>query len=401
MPRLGSIFRTALPFALTLACVGCHKDRSPPDQPSLPPHPPRLSGSLSPAVPSGVPKDLARLLGDSGAGHNSRGKKLAEKEIARIRERDLTLKPRSTPEQRIAFGRGALAQLTDDALVVRSMKSWKERARVTMAAPRSVIVLADGSFLALSAASSYRLPPGKKSAEMHPRVTLFPGSVAFADRRVKNHFWVLHAFDQTLYQYQLESAIGSLMGMGDFVELRGFDHEAFTALKDGSFLYTTKHGLSRFYPKGKQFDMKAPPGKGKVWRLLTTKRIDRVWIARGDGELLLAQLGKELRIVRKIELPAKLFDIASNDAYLAALRVEQPDGGPRNWKLAVYDAKGKQRFQATLPPESKPPAGEDWVRAVTQNRSVVLAAHAPLVAVGGPGALMVWNIKTKKQVYSP
>jgi len=381
--------------------LGCHDNKSPPGKPSLPRRGPRLSGSLSPAVPSGLPKDLARLLADGGARRGGAAKKLAEKEIARIRERDLALTPRSVPAQRIAFGRSALGQLTNGGLVVRSTKSWKERARVAMRAPRRLIVLADGSFLALSAASTYRLEPGKKSAEIHPRVTLFPGSVAFADRRNRQHFWLVHSFDETLYQYQLESAIGSLLGMGDFVELKGFDHQAFAALKDGSFLYTTKDGFRRFYPKGKQSDMKAPPGEGKVWRLLTTKRLDRVWIARGDGELMLAQLGPEMRDVKKIELPATLFDIASNNSYLAALRVEQPDGGPRQWKLAVYDADGKQLFAATLPPEPAPPAGENWVQAVTRNRSVVLAPRAPLVAVGGPGALMVWNIKTKKQVLSP
>ncbi len=389
-----------LPIALALLAAGC-KDRNPPGQPPLPARPPRLSGSLSPAVPSGVPKDLARLLADAGAHRDSAAKKAAEKEIARIRERELTLTPRNVPEQRVAFARSTLGQLTSDALVVLDTKSWKERARVSVVGPRSLVVLADGSYLALSAAESYVLAPGKKTPDDHPRVTMFPGSVAFPDRRNNQHFWVLHPFDETLYQYQLETSIASMMGMGDFVELKDFDHQAFAALKDGSFLYTTKQGLRRFYPKGKQLDMKAPPGEGKVWRLLTTKRIDEVWIARGDGELMLAQLGAELRIKKKIELPAKLFDIDSNDNYLATLRVERPDGGPRQWKLAVYDGDGRERLSETLPPEQPPPPGEDWVQAVTRNRSVVLAAHAPLVAVGGPGAVAVWNIKTGKQVLSP
>lgn len=349
-------------------------------------------------MPSGVPKDLARLLRD--AGPRKRGDKLVQKEIARIRERKLLLAPRRVPEQRIQFGRSRLGQLTDRALVVRDAKDFHERAKVTIADPRRLIVLADRSFLALGATASYRLRPGKKHADTLPRVTLFPSSVAIADRADSNRLWVLHGFDETLYQYQLEKTIGSMMGMGDFIELKGFNHEALGALKDGSFLYTTKNGFTRFYAKGKPHELAALPGKGKVWRLLTTKRLDRVWVARGNGELVLAQLGATLHVVRTIKLSPMLFDIASNDSYLAALRVEQADGGARSWQLVVYDADGKQRLAATLPPEATPPPGEDWVRAVTRNRSVSLAPHAPLVAVGGPGALWVWNVKTGRRVFS-
>lgn len=389
-----------LPLLALAAIAGCH-DKGPPDKPGLPPRSPRLSGSLSPAVPSGLPPDLAKLLADGGARHDGGADKLAQKEIERIREHKLTLTARNVPEQRIAFGRSSLGQLTSDALIVRDDKTWKERAKVTITDPRRLLVLAGGGYLALSGSSSYLLAPGAKHAEPHPRVTLFPGSVAFAERSNKNHFWVLHSFDETLYQYQLDTAIGSMMGMGDFVELKGFDHRAMVGLKDGSFLYTTQKGFRRFYPKGKRIDMKALPGEGKVWRLLTTKRLDRVWIAQGDGEVVLAQLGPQLRQIRKIQLPATLFDIASSDSYLAALRVEQPKDGKRRWQLVVYDADGKQLLQVKLPAGAPPPPGEDWVRAVTRDRSVVLARRAPLVAVGGPGRVAVWNIKTGKQVLSP
>lgn len=391
--------RTAALLLGALLAGACHNDRTPPDKP--PRRSPLLSGSLSPAVPSDLPPDLARLLRDGGNARRKKADKLAEKEIAGIREHELTLTRRRVPEQRIAFGRSSLGQLTNDALVVRGDKSFKKRAKVTIAEPRRLIVLADGSFLALGATGSYRLAPGRKKAKQLPRVTLFPSSVVFADRRDDNRLWVLHGFDETLYQYQLDKTVGSMMGMGDFVELKGFDHEAFAALKDGSFLYTTQHGFSRFYPKGKHFDLKALPGKGKVWRVLPTKRIDRVWVARDNGEVILAQLGSDLHVVRKIKLPPMLFDIASNDSYLAVLRVEQPDGGARHWQLAVYGADGTQRLAATLPPEPAPPPGEDWVRAVTRDRSVKLALHAPLVAVGGPSTVLVWNIKSGKKVLPP
>ena len=52
--------------------------------------------------------------------------------------------------------------------------------------------------------------------------------------------------------------------------------------------------------------MKAPPGKGKVWRLLTTKRLDRVWVARGNGELVLAQLGASAARRAEDRVPAML-----------------------------------------------------------------------------------------------
>jgi hypothetical protein len=114
-------------------------------------------------------------------------------------------------------------------------------------------------------------------------------------------------------------------------------------------------------------------------------------------------------VKKTLELPGT-FDVATNDTEVALLRLEASTPGrdapadagppPRSWKLVVLDADGKEQMSSELPLDPAT-AAEDWVREITKNRAVVLSPSQPLVAVGGPSWLGVWNYKTKEQVLAP
>jgi hypothetical protein len=62
--------------------------------------------------------------------------------------------------------------------------------------------------------------------------------------------------------------------------------------------------------------------------------------------------------------------------------------------LRVYDYDGNGVFERALPAPSGYSAGEDWVDRVTRDEAVALSASAPFAAVGGPGRLQVYDVKT-------
>jgi hypothetical protein len=378
--RARSVALVTLAFALAGAC----DKKGPPDEPPPPERPPRIQSSR--------PENLA--LGDAGADADASAAAAA---VAELRRTKLELSPRRTPAERIVFARKRFAQLGDDALIVHDVTGFGEIVRVPLKEPRRVVELADGSLLAAGAESVARLDQREKTPQMFGRIPLFAESLMFGDRRDEYRLWVLHAFGSLLYQYAVGGDAGSVETL-EFLDLEGFDQRAFCALKDGSFLYTAGDKLKRFFHGGKRWELTLTEGP-EVWRLLTTRRIDQVWLARSDGRFELTQISAEgARLVRFIELK-DAFDVASNDQEIAAVHVRQQPGKSRVWQLVIYDLQGKQRFVRELPPDPKLNASDDWVKLVTRDKTLALSQHAPLVAVGGPSWVSVWNTKTGTQVH--
>jgi hypothetical protein len=372
--------------AVLLIAAGCERE-GPPREPPAPAQPRDESRAV---------EQLQRLLGDASldAGDAS----AAASAVSELRKGKLELAPRQSAAERLAFGKGRLAQLGEDALLVFDTKSFGELLRLELPQPRRVIELAGGGLLALGADSVVRLDGRGKAPERYGRIPLFPDSLVLGDRSDERRVWVLHTFGSLLYRYAMGGDAGAIETL-EFLDLEGFDQAAFAALKDGSFLYTAGGKLRRFFHGGKRWELPLSEG-GEVWRILTTRRIDQVWIARAGGRLELTEISATgARVVRAFEIgPA--FDIASNDHELAVVEMAKADG-ERRWKLAVYDASGKRRFEAALPPDPAPGAGEDWVRIVTRDKTLALSASAPLVAVGGPSALSVWNTRTGARLRGP
>jgi hypothetical protein len=384
--RIGAV-AVALVLALLAACDDKPSRPNSPGDPEKPPRPPpRDDAALG---------DLERPDGGAAAAAAIASTRQL---VAEIRSEKLDVAPRRVPAERLAFGKGKLAQLTEQALIVRDTSKFSTLSTLPVSEPRRVTTLADGTLLVAGKSDVLTVPGDATKTERYPRIPLFVDSLIFADKRDKTKLWVLHGIDPTLYPYQLGEA-GKLDTL-DLVQLPELDQKGFAALKDGSFVYTAKEQLHRFFPGGKTWKLALPPG-AEVWRILTTKRIDELWLARADGKLELAQITANRLVVKKtLEAPGA-FDIASNDSDIALLRLERGEGGKRSWKLMVFDSGGKDEMLVELPLDPVKGTGEDWVRDLTRNRAVVLSSYAPLVAVGGPTWLSVWNYEKNERVMEP
>ena len=386
MRKAGRPFQSVLALvALSPLGLACEKNPPGPPEPSERPAP-----SLS-ATQSG--SELAERLGDAAP----KSVAPSASALAVLRERSLQIPPRAMPAQSISFGRGRLAQLRDSELVVRELSSFAIVARFPIKKGRGVLELADGALLAASADGLQRLLPDAKTSERFPVVTLLPGSQLVADRRERDRLWVLQVLSPTLYRYDLSPSTLPLLAPSEFFELGEPRPEAFVSLKDGSFLYGSRSQLRRMFAGGKQVRIELPPRDPRIFRLLLTRRIDQVWVVFRDGRADLLQIAPGHQLVRSLELGATVFDLAANDTQIGMIRVEQTGAGPRSFSLSVIDDRGKETLTAALPSEPAPGIGDDWVNAVTRNKTIAMSTNPPLVAVGGPSFLAVWNLKTGQQ----
>ena len=381
---LGCVLEGLLPLC-ALATAGC-EDTRPSREPSLPPRPAARAwdGGTARRADSGAEG------ADASSGPD---RTLARRALTKLRSEKLDLSQRRVPPQRLAFGSEYLGLLSDSHLVLRKTKTWKETGRIAIDGARQLIALQDGSLLAIGRDATYHLERRAKAPTRHAHVPLFAESVLYADRRQYSGFGVVHAFDARLYRYDLEETAYGLLRIQQRVDLTGFDGRAFAALNDGSFLYTACPDFHRFFPEGKRMQSAAPAPCGDVWRLLLASRLDQVWTVRNGGIVDLVLIGATFRRLRSLELPGSLFDITANAKYLAAVRLQQIPGQPREWWLTVVGLRGKQHLNVKLPTDPAPPV-DDWLARFTENKNIALSRKAPLVAVGGPTWLGIWNIKS-------
>jgi hypothetical protein len=302
--------------------------------------------------------------------------------------RTLSLSPRKTHDPGVAIGKGRIAVLTDDALVVRSTKDFAEVTRVPLSGPRALSVQADGSFLVPDTVKTSWLLPHDTKARSFPRVILLPESAVIADRRSPDRFWVMAPFGTTLFGYSLEPSSLGVLATKEWVELAGFDGRAFCSLRDGSFLYSTSSGFRQFFGSGMKHEIAGNPQD--AFRLLPASRPDTVWLlTREHADLFRLLAGKLVRL-RSVPLVAMPYDIEADGEYLAVLELRQPTEEPWQFVLEVFDVDGKRRMHETLPAEESLDPRK-WLAVLTRNRRLSLAADPPLVAIGGPESLTVWH----------
>ncbi|HEY6558072.1 MAG TPA: hypothetical protein VI072_12395 [Polyangiaceae bacterium] len=316
--------------------------------------------------------------------------------LANLRNTTLDLAPRALPAQALAVGRSRVAQLADGELHVRRLPDLEPVVRAPLRGSAAVTELLDGGLLAVGRDRVLRLDAGRTRWREYPRVTLLPGCFVYPDLIHGERFWVLHPFSGSLFRYELDGDAGGV-AFGPFFDLPSFDGRVFSVLKDASLLYTTQKTWRRSYSARRHVPVRAAELEG-VLRALPAKRLDQVWLLTRDGTWMLAQLGAGLTVVKRIPTGALPFDAASNDEGLAVLELEQSPARPRRWRLAVYDHSGERRFSADVPDESAPGTHDDWVSVVTRNKNLALSRHEPWVAVGGPTALRVWNMKDGSQI---
>lgn len=385
----GSLWPVLISLCLCLAsAVGCRGEGSeePPGEPEPTPAAtaPRLLdagldplSSASPAPTSSAPKGPSRL----------------DPLLRELRERRLTLGHREVAEQRMAFTSDRLAVLGTDEVVVRDLQTFEIVLRPPLEGPRSIIALRDGSFLVVGKLGSLRILPQRRAVEPLPHLPLFGDSQLLPDRRTSDRAWLQHPFSPELYGYRLQPSASRVAALDKLVPLEGFDRRALLGLKDGSFIFTAQDRWVRFWLFGAP-EVSSPSPLGRdLWRLLLARRLDQFWVARRDGHLELVQIGPDYLAQGSFDLGANLFDIASGDQWVAALRVDEPANQPRRWSLVVVDTTGKELLKADLPPDPAPIPGENWVEPLVRNRQLAFCDTPPRLAVGGPDHLMVWDLE--------
>jgi hypothetical protein len=362
---------------VVLVALGCDRVDALTRQSPEPQPPPR------PARPESAPSAIASAPAPVPDGGAPRPLPLDPK----VR-RSLTLSPRKIHDPGVAIGKGRIAVLTDDALVVRDTTKFTEVTRIPLRGPRQLAVMADGSFLAPEAAKTSWLLPHDTKARAFPRFIMLPESTVFADRRAPDRFWVMAPFGTTLFGYALAPSSLGFLVTKDWVELEGFDGHAFGSLRDGSFLYSTSSGFRQFFGPGKKEDIAGDP-QG-VFRLLPASRPDTVWLLTRESADLFRLLAGKLVHLRKVLFAAMPYDVEAEGQYLAALELLQPTEEPWRFVLEVFDVDGKRRMRESLSAdESLDP--KTWLALLTRNRRLSLSADPPLVAVGGPESLTVWR----------
>lgn len=364
------------------------EDRAlPPRDLDFPERPPVRSGDGGSFA---VPSHLRPLLGDSGLDELP----TLKRPIAAL---DIPL--RTVPAQRLAIAGNRVAQLADEGFAVYALDTGKEMLREPMGKGRRAFAGPRGTLFAVGARATVRLLDDEKRAELHARVPLFPNSQALPDLQNRDRFWVSHAFDLTLYRYDVTESSGTMLRMGELAKAEGYDGKALTLLPNGAFLHTSAEGLVLLYPGGQRRALGDPPG-GEPLRLHPARRLDRAWVVQGGdpGEgsaaplvLRLVQFAGALRTVRMIELPANSYDVATSETAVAVVHYEPVDGGDPRFFLSVFAASGKKRFRTELPESASDAAGgaSGWLAAVTRNRSVVLSADGKAAVVGGPDSIEV------------
>jgi hypothetical protein len=218
-----------------------------------------------------------------------------------------------------------------------------------------------------------------------------PGTLLLPERRDSAWLWNAERASRSMRKQPL--VVGPNAIRGEAVELDGYDGGPVTALRDGAVLFRTADGVKRALPGSRPRSLAG--SELKPWRLLPGRRIDQAWAVSADGSVEHWQLTDRVRVLGRFALGAPPFDVASNEAYLAAVVVEEGGTGPRRFLLRVFDEKGTRVLERPLPPD--PPArGESWAARAVADRHVVLGESEPIVAVGGPGALMVWSLPAGK-----
>jgi hypothetical protein len=295
---------------------------------------------------------------------------------------------------RLAFARGAFAQLGDDAL--RIFADGEPRLLLTepVQGPRGLVTLPDGSLLAADAQRLLRWEPGWDHVKSLPRPVLLPDAELYADALRSDWLWVFEpgrgASPSRLRGYLLSKAEAIVPTPEPTIEL-GPAGGVLGLSREGVWLYLTEAHAARFAPSGVRLppltlDRAPLPG----W-MLPSSRVDHgSWLTEA-GELWRTQVSPSFRRLTKTTLPGAVFSADVGDEGRVSAAVLITDDGPR-FELQLLDAQLQPTARVLLPAD--PPTGtEDWVKVVTSNQRVVVDPRAPRVAVGGPGRATIFDAR--------
>lgn len=367
----------------------------------------RSEPSRDPEPPSNQPQRLSREAASSLerllAAPRPSARPLASavvSEVAALRDTRLTLEPRRTPQNKLAFAGNRLAILGNEELVVRRLPDFRVILRGPLSDARALLALVDGSLLVVARDQTYWLQSGQTKLRKFPHLTFLPGATLLPDLREPPRFWLLNGFGGQLYHYALDAPDAGQLDLLTFFDLSGFEQRGFALLKDGSFIYAAEHGFRRFFSPSHASVLKISGELGDV-RVFSARRLDQAWLIEPGGRARLVQLSSSISVLQTLELEPTLYDVEVTDDFIAALRVIEKTDTPRRFELCVYDPRGEKRFSAELPSEPVSGVDEHWVETLTRDKNLAVSQRAGLVAVGGPGFLAVWNAKTGERLEVP
>lgn len=316
-----------------------------------------------------------------------------EKDLQRHK---LVVPPHRLHEPRLAFSRGAIAQLTRDALVVYDSSDFHELLHEPLSDPRVVLTLADGALIALGSRQLLHWQPGWKRTKSLALPSLLPGMEVYADAQQGDRFWVFDGLGSalrgapTLHGFRLAAA-GEIRALPEqTIELTSPRGGVFGVTREGVWLYLTPGHQERLAPSGLRLPGASFSEQGLPAWALPARRLDQaLWIDEAGVVTRVLTGSTFRRLGEPVTLPGRPYAVAVGDdgQLLASVLITGP--GPR-FELELRDAELQPLARVPLPSDA-PTGSEDWLKPVTENQQLEVAPHGGLVAVGGPLRLAIFS----------
>jgi hypothetical protein len=294
--------------------------------------------------------------------------------------------------QPLSFGRHLLVRLGKDQLEVIALPELATTMEKRLDGARGVVEIAGGSVVAVGANVALRIDPGAKSPVRLPPVPWLPGTVLLPERRDSNLLWAVESVGKNFVRQRL--ALDPTRAFDKTITPEGYDGGPVTVLRDGALLFRSEDGVRRGLAESRPRPFKPDL---VPWRLLPGPRVDEAWAVAEDGRVELWQFGERLLVKAGFTAGAAPFDAAASADYLALVVVEEPGNAERRFRLRVFQNDGTLALDRELAP-GPPETGDDWTELAVRDRHVALSETEPLVAVGGPGALEVFQLPGGERV---
>jgi hypothetical protein len=288
--------------------------------------------------------------------------------------------------QPLAFGEHLLGVLGADRVRSYALPEATLLIDQPLASPSGIVTIAGGSLLASGRAEALRLDPGAKKAVRLPPIPTLPGTLLLPERRDSGFVWAVQPRSGLLVRQRLD--LDPKRSFDGNITLEGYEGGSITVLRDGALFYRARGGVRRCLPESRPRPLAT---SFDAWRLLPGRRVDQAWAIAPDGSVELWLVGERLLVQKRFAAGAAPFDAASSSEYLALVVVDEPGNAPRRFRLLVFTNEGERVLERELP-AGQPEVGNDWEARAVENRHVALDDGEPLVAVGGPGEVMLLRL---------
>jgi hypothetical protein len=319
-----------------------------------------------------------------------------------LQARSLRLPPRREHVPRLAFGKGVLGQLTAGALRVFSTTDGSLVREVPLQAPRAVVALADGALLAIGVNALLRVEGDKVSTL--PRPVFLPGAELYADAVALDRVWIFEGQRSAgqrprLSSFRLAAGEQKLLLPEQEIELESPSGGTFGTTREGVWLYFGAERLERFGPGGARLKGFGLPELSRPFSVLPARRLDQSYLLGDDGRVIRALVTPLFRKLSEVDLGLVPFAAQVGDEGRLLAVVAVSGEGP-SFELRLFDERLEPTGRTALTAE-QPTGSDDWVQVVTRNLHLTCEPRGPLVAVGGPDRVLIFNREAKQVLSIP